>query len=428
MWVDQMAPQFRSLADTLNVNYRRFIRTTDLDHQKAVIHVWKKLMDKGDIYLGRHTGWYCQSEEAFYPLRETIIDPISGRRVSQTTGKELTWIEETNYLFRLSKYRDDICKWLQNAAAIVPPQRANDLWQYLEDEDNFRDFSVSRRREAVTWGIPVPGHEEQLIYVWLDALTNYLTVGGLSDGFEDNHVTVPTIQVLGKDILKFHAIYWPALLLALNLPLPHRLIVHGHWLQGGKKISKSVGNVVDPLDLKNKYGLDAVRYYLLKASRLDSDCQFGEDRLVGTVNNELVNQLGNLINRAFTPAFLNTARGHYEQQSATALVEVCNETKMKTIQCYQEYNFSGGLEHAMAILRQANGYFTTLAPWRPNIDTTELAQVLANIRFACKTYADLLYPICPILSGTIKDRLEQDPIESFYNEQVIPRLILKEGS
>jgi methionyl-tRNA synthetase len=392
----------------LGIKPSRFIRTTDVDHQQAVQYLWSALRDRGDIYLGAHSGWYCSSEETFYSLHELESLP-SGQRQTIKTKKLVQWVEEPNYLFRLSKYRQNIVDWLRSGRVeIIPNGRLNDLWGFLEDKQwESSDLSVSRKFGPASWGIPVPGDPQQVVYVWLDALANYLTVLGYPHAGAHR---VPDVHVIGKDIFKFHAIYWPAFLMSAGLPLPRQLVVHGHWTVDGMKISKSLGNSVDPVELVDRFGSDALRYYLLREGRLDGDNDFSTAHLIHTVNADLVNQLGNLCARAFTSQFLEAAsNGNGEAWEVSDEVKnLVSEVVLETSSLFGRADFSRGLEILQKLLRIANGRFSDQKPWKltgSSVDKDRLARLLADLSFICHAFAFMASPIIPKISASVLEKI-----------------------
>jgi methionyl-tRNA synthetase len=395
-----VSARFRELAKVLHVELTRFIRTTDYDHQVAVQHLWRRLVNSGDIYQGAHAGWYCISEEAFYPEHELSF--YDGRKVVKATGKLVTWVEEASYMFRLTKYREQIREWL--GSAIIPSSRFNGLREYLSDPNLFKDISVSRKISTAKWGIPVPDDPEQLIYVWLDALTNYLTCTGYPS--QEN---TPDIHVIGKDILKFHAVYWPAFLLAAKLPLPKQLICHGHWTRDGTKMSKSLGNTVDPMEVVEQFGVDAVRYFLLKNSKLDGDADFDDGALVRTVNTELVNQLGNLLSRAFTPRFLSAIGDQGAANPSANVKGIVFKVLEHSSASFDRHDFGVGLETLQSILQSANRLFSEAEPWNLlETDPSLIRQTLSDVAYMVTAYCIALQPVAPILTTKALDMLRVD--------------------
>jgi len=280
---DTQAARFKSLFGSLQTTEDRFIRTTEAAHQVTVHSVWEALCAAGHIYKGAHQGWYSVSDEAYYtemqvrkeeassavPAGGEVPHPQAAGMVSIETGSPVSWVSEENYMFRLSAFQQPLLAWLDaHSDAVMPPSRHAEVRSFVEG--GLRDLSVSRARTAVSWGIPVPGDEEHVIYVWLDALTNYLTACGHPEAEEITYAAPgmwpAKFQVVGKDILRFHAVYWPAFLMALGLPLPQHIVAHGWWTREGKKMSKSIGNVVDPSVLVETYGSDQVRFYLCRES------------------------------------------------------------------------------------------------------------------------------------------------------------------
>ena len=305
---DEVSMSFRKIFDSFDVKYDKFVRTTQPDHVTTVQDAWSRMRDNGYIYEGEHSGWYCESEESFLTEKElTILE--DNKRVSKTTGNPALFVTEKNYMFRLSSIQSDILKWLEdNPDVIVPSSRYNEVKQFVSS--GLRDISISRPRDRVPWAVQVPDDPEHSIYVWLDALMNYLTTTIYCDQDDDWKEAWPaSAQVVGKDILRFHAVYWPAFLMAMNLPLPRRLVAHGHWTIERVKMSKSLGNVVDPLKLLEQgYSVDAVRYFLLRDGGIASDGDFSETQLVNRYHSELADTLGNLVSRCAYSLCLRTIR------------------------------------------------------------------------------------------------------------------------
>lgn len=283
--VDRVSQNFKVLAETFNVLPDRFIRTTDEDHLNAVQSFWKLMESKGLIYKSSHSGWYSVSDEAFYPESQVheIVDDKTGKRkkVSIETNNEVFFHEEENYFFRLSNFREQLIEHLQqNPNFVYPSQKAVELLKLLQEE-KLEDLSVSRPSSRLSWGIEVPNDPSQKIYVWFDALINYITAAGYPDlpKISQDCIWPALTHIVGKDIMRFHCVYWPAFLMAAGLPLPKEVLVHSHWLSQGVKMSKSLGNVVDPMDLAAHYGADPTRLYLMEQANIGTDCRFSEDAL-----------------------------------------------------------------------------------------------------------------------------------------------------
>lgn len=307
---DQHALQFKTLCDAANISYDRFIRTTDEDHKEVVRYVWDKLNRFGYIYETTHEGWYCVSDETFYPESQIqkVLDPSTGmtKIVSCETGKEVEWTSETNYHFKLSAFQESLLQhYRENPGAIVPKQRMTSIVK--EIESGLKDLSISRPTSRLSWGIRVPDDESQTIYVWLDALFNYLTMTGypFTDGHDPITIWPPDCQVIGKDIIRFHTIYWPAFLMALNLPLPKRFLSHAHWTMNNEKMSKSAGNGVNPFFAMDRYGIDGVRFYMAYNGGIVDDAMYENGLVAETYNHLLKGGLGNLVQRVFKSKHLN---------------------------------------------------------------------------------------------------------------------------
>ncbi|MCA9647115.1 MAG: methionine--tRNA ligase, partial [Myxococcales bacterium] len=286
---DEHSARFRSLFDTMKLSYDRFIRTTEDEHARVVRTLFETLRERGDIYLGEYEGWYAASDEAFY-TDEEIQD---GKVIS--TGATVEWVAERSYFFRLSAYRERLLQWYrENPECIRPEARYNEVYSFVEGE--LHDLSISRT--TFDWGIPVPGDPEHVMYVWLDALTNYITgVGAFSDAPEWTTFWPCDVHLIGKDILRFHAVYWPAFLMSAGLPLPRTIFAHGWWLNEGVKMSKSLGNFIDAFELLERAELDVLRYYMLREVSFGNDGNFSYRNLLVRNNSELADNLGNLVNR-----------------------------------------------------------------------------------------------------------------------------------
>lgn len=297
--VDRVSQNFVQMAKAVDIEYDRFIRTTDADHIAAVKHFWNIAMEKGLIYKGSHSGWYSVSDEAFYPANQVtdVVDAKTGetKKVSIETQSEVVYQEEENYFFRLSAFRDRLLEFLElNPTFVLPKQKHTQLVTELKLE-TLSDLSVSRPSWRLKWGIRVPNDDSQRIYVWFDALVNYLTAAGYPN-VETQKLTWPPVHIVGKDIMRFHCIYWPIFLMAAEIELPKQVIVHSHWLSEGFKMSKSLGNVVDPLELAEYYDPEPLRMYLMEQSNLGTDCNFSESAFFNH-RNKLINKWANIASR-----------------------------------------------------------------------------------------------------------------------------------
>ncbi|KIW84582.1 methionine-tRNA ligase [Fonsecaea pedrosoi CBS 271.37] len=319
LFCDHHAEQFKALCDAANIDYDRFIRTTDEDHKDVVRYVWEELNRAGFIYEAKHEGWYSVSDETFYPSTQVhkVLDPSTGitKIVSIETGKDVEWTSEMNYHFRLSEFQAPLLKYYENhAGAIVPKQRM----AFIMDEirSGLKDLSVSRPSSRLTWGIQVPGDESQTIYVWLDALFNYLTMTGYPfvNRNDANMMWPPNCQVIGKDIIRFHTIYWPAFLMALNLPVADRFLTHAHWTMNNEKMSKSAGNGVNPFYAMDRFGVDCIRFFMAHNGGIVDDATYDNSFIEETYNHLLRGGLGNLIHRVYKSK-------HFDVRGAVKLVK-----------------------------------------------------------------------------------------------------------
>ena len=294
---DEISKTFRDLSSTLNLSNTDFIRTTEDRHIKSVQNLWKILEKKNEIYLSKYSGWYSVSDEAFYG--EDEIKEENGINVSSVSGSKVEWVEEESYFFKLSNWENKLLKFYEeNPKFILPKPRRNEVINFVKS--GLKDLSISRK--SFSWGIKVPNNSDHVIYVWLDALTNYISALNYPDTKNNKYKNFwpANVHMIGKDILRFHAIYWPAFLLAADLPPPKRVYGHGWILSGEEKMSKSKGNILDPLEIVDKYGLDPLRYYLLKEVSFGSDGNISQEKLESCINSDLANNYGNLCQRVIS--------------------------------------------------------------------------------------------------------------------------------
>ena len=301
-FTDNVSTSFKKLASKLEINNTDFIRTTEDRHIKSVKHLWNILVNKGDIYIDKYSGWYSIRDEAFYSNDE-IIEDKNGKKLAPN-GSEVEWLEEPSYFFKLSSWQDKLLKFYEkNPNFISPKSRYNEVLSFVNG--GLEDLSISRT--TFNWGIQVPDNEDHVIYVWLDALTNYISALDYPNKDSKNWKSFwpADIHVVGKDILRFHAVYWPAFLMAAELEVPRKIYAHGWWTVDGKKMSKSTGNVVSPEVIIDKYGLDQFKYFLLREVRFGQDGDFSEEALIKRVNSDLSNDYGNLAQRVLTFIYKN---------------------------------------------------------------------------------------------------------------------------
>lgn len=431
----EVSDRFKHLFRSCDISYTDYIRTTEEKHRQAVEHFWTSLQAKGFIYKGSYEGWYSTQDESFLtPSQVGDATDSSGKntKVSLESGHQVEWMKEDNYLFRLSAFRSQLHDWLrENPKAVQPERFYQAVLQWLQDD--LPDLSVSRQRSRLQWGIPVPGDPEQTIYVWLDALVNYLTVVG----YPHTHAQWwgATHHVVGKDILKFHAIYWPSFLLAAGLPLPQSIHVHSHWTVGGKKMSKSLGNVVDPLERSQRFTIDGMRYFLLRQGVPDSDCDYDDDKVVKLLNSELADSLGGLLNRCTAPAlnpaqiypefstdcFPSASSGEYSGRAVAEdyhLLESVAGLPAVVEQHYENMLVYKALEAISNCVRQTNGFIQRHAPWKlDRLDSGDQRwlDTILHVSLEClRVYGILLQPVVPQTADRLLSRLGVGPGERMW--------------
>jgi methionyl-tRNA synthetase len=405
-FADGVSAQFRAVADALDVSYDDFIRTTEDRHKRACTVLWERIAAKGDIYLGEYEGWYAVRDEDFYGEDELTV-LADGTRIAPT-GAPVERVREPNYLFRLSAYQDRLlAHYAANPDFIGPPARRNEVLSFVRA--GLRDLSVSR--SSFRWGIPVPGDPDQVMYVWLDALANYLTAVGYPDETAPRWPFWPAnLHLVGKEIARFHAIYWPAFLMAADLPLPRRVYSHGWWTVEGQKMSKSLGNVVDPLELARAYGVDALRYFLLREVPFGGDGDFSRAKLVGRLNVELANDLGNLAQRTLSLIARNLDGRLPAQEAPTeddaALLAAAAALPGAMGEQIARQALHEALEECWRVIRAANAYIDRQAPWAlRRTDPARMAAVLRILADALRGIATVLQPVMPGSAARMLDQL-----------------------
>lgn len=392
-FTDQVSENFRALSDVLNLDNDDFIRTTEERHKISVQNLWQRLIDNDEIYLSKYAGWYSVRDEAF--VAENEITEVNGLKFN-SYGSELSWVEEESYFFRLSKWQDRLLKFYEsNPDFVHPKSRLNEVKSFVSG--GLRDLSVSRT--TFNWGIDVPNDNKHIMYVWLDALTNYISALGFPDQESQKYKSYwPGIHVVGKDILRFHAVYWPAFLMAANIPLPNQIFGHGWILSGDEKMSKSKGNILDPIELINQYGSDEIRYYLMKDVIFGLDGKINLDNFKTTIN-DLANNIGNLSNRIFTILGKN-----YNCKIPTINQEhTINSSlivdKKKLINLMNNYEIHNYIKEIHSYSSTVNKYVNDNEPWNKKINSEQnIKNILFSSLFALRNIFILLYPIMPTVS------------------------------
>ena len=405
IFCDEVSKKFESLAKTLNLSNNDFIRTTEKRHHKAVRAIWNRLSDSGDIYLSKYTGWYSVSDEAYYTQDE--ITSENGKKISKSSGSTVDWFEEESYFFKLSAWQDKLLEhYEKNPGFISPKSRKNEIIQFVKSGLN--DLSVSRT--SFKWGIEVPNNDKHIVYVWLDALTNYISALNYPNTDDPLYKTFwpASIHVIGKDILRFHTVYWPAFLMAAKIPLPQKIFGHGWILSDDKKMSKSLGNILDPLEIINKYGIDQLRYYLTKEVSLGNDGNVSMENLKNCINNDLANNFGNLCQRVFSFIEKNCdAKLPTPSDLGSADLKLLDDLIMKVPELVSDMNNQNLNEYIKKVVEfsfQANKYFNDLEPWslkKTNIE--KMNTILFTIVTQIKNISILLSPIIPLSSEKILD-------------------------
>ncbi|MCC2665124.1 MAG: metG [Geminicoccaceae bacterium] len=401
-FTDRVSQRFRELAERMQISHDDFIRTTEARHKAGVQALWRELVRRDQIYLGTYAGWYSVRDESFYAESE-LDDGLA------PTGAPVEWVEEPSYFFRLSAWQEPLLRhYDEHPDFILPATRRNEVVRFVEG--GLQDLSVSRT--SFRWGTPVPDDPDHVIYVWLDALTNYMT--GI--GFPDTDATLyrtfwpADVHVVGKDILRFHAVYWPAFLLAAGLAPPRRVFAHGWWTNEGQKISKSLGNVIDPLQLIEEYGLDQTRYFLLREVPFGNDGDFSRGAMISRMNRDLANDYGNLVQRVLALIQRNCAGRLPEPGDLTGddrgLLEAAERLLDEVRAAMAGQALSRALESIFELVGTANRYVDVQAPWAlRKSDPARMATVLYVLAEAIRRLALLTQAFLPDASARILDQL-----------------------
>ena len=406
-FTDKVSQNFRDLARAMNFSHDDFIRTTEARHVRSCQALWERLVKNDQIYLGKYAGWYAVRDEAYY-AEDELTTGAGGRRIAPS-GAEAEWVEEPSYFFRLSAWQNRLLKFYdEHPEFIAPETRRNEVTSFVRS--GLRDLSVSRT--SFKWGVPVPNDPDHIMYVWLDALTNYITAAGFPDidGPTYRKFWPADLHMVGKDILRFHAVYWPAFLMAADLPPPRRVFAHGWWTNEGQKISKSLGNVIDPLALIERYGLDAVRYFLMREIPFGNDGDFSHRAMVNRMNGDLANDFGNLAQRVL--AMINrNCRGLVPEHGAFTgadqdLLDPAEGLYDRLAGEIGRQAFHTALESLWQVVAMANRYVDEQAPWAlSRSDPSRMATVLYVVADVVRRLAILAQPFMPDSCSRLLDQL-----------------------
>ncbi len=393
---DKISKTFRDLTKTLNLTNTDFIRTTEDRHKKTVQYLWNQLLKNDNIYLSNYSGWYSVSDEAFY--NDDEIEDLNGKKIAILSQSPVEWIEEESYFFRLSKWQKPLLEYYEkNPNFIAPISRRNEVISFVKS--GLKDLSVSRK--SFSWGIKVPNDDNHVIYVWLDALTNYLSALNYQNKNEElfKQFWPASLHLIGKDILRFHAVYWPAFLLAAKIDLPNKVYGHGWILSGDEKMSKSKGNILDPLKIIEEYGLDPLRYYLIKEVSFGNDGKISQERLEDCINSDLANNYGNLCQRVTTFAIKNcNGKIPSEIKFLEEDLKILNKYKDNLDILRKEIdkqNINFYIDFIVKSLFDANKYFNDQEPWKKKKDLIRLNTITYTTLEIVRKISFLLNPIIP---------------------------------
>ncbi|KKC04557.1 methionine--tRNA ligase [Mycobacterium nebraskense] len=413
---------FQRVQEALNVSFDRFIRTTDPDHYEASQEIWRRMSAAGDIYLDNYSGWYSVRDERFFFEAETALLE-DGTRVAVETGAEVTWTEEQSYFFRLSAYADKLLAHYEaNPGFIAPEVRRNEVISFVSG--GLADISISRT--SFDWGVPVPDDPKHVMYVWVDALTNYLTGAGFPDTESPlyRRYWPADLHMIGKDIIRFHAVYWPAFLMSAGIELPRRVFAHGFLHHRGEKMSKSLGNVVDPVALAETFGVDQVRYFLLREVPFGQDGNYTEDAIITRINTDLANELGNLAQRSLSMVAKNLGGVVPEPGELTAadadLLATADGLLERVRASFDGQAMHLALEAIWLMLGEANKYFSAQQPWvlrksDSEADQKRFTTVLYTTCEAVRIAALLVQPVMPDSASKLLDLLGQTPEQRSFD-------------
>jgi methionyl-tRNA synthetase len=403
----EMSGYFKEMDEKLNISFDRFIRTTEPAHHRASEAIWQAMADAGDLYLGRYEGWYSVRDEAYYDEKE-LVEGESGEKLSPQ-GTAVEWTVEESWFFRLSAYQDRLLDhYRAHPDFIRPESRRNEVLRFVEG--GLSDLSISRT--SFDWGVRVPGSDNHVMYVWLDALTNYITALGYPDDTEAWRRYWPAdLHVIGKDVVRFHAVYWPAFLMSAGIALPKQVFGHGWLLSRGEKMSKSVGNVVDPNDLVAAFGVDSLRYFLLREVTFGQDGSYSGEAIVTKVNADLANSFGNLAQRTLSFIARNCdgelpTGGKRDPADEALLALVSQVTRRDVPAHFEALQLSQGIEGWLKAVFACNQYIDAQAPWAlRKSDPERMKAVLATLYVAIRDLAIVIAPIVPAASSRLLDTM-----------------------
>ena len=405
-FTDRLSADFQAMTRMMGISNDAWIRTTEERHKRSCAELWRRIEAAGDIYLGFYEGWYAVRDEAFYDEDE-LTTAADGSKTAPS-GAPVEWVREPSYFFRLAAWQDRLLRFYeQYPDFIAPTSRRNEVMSFVRG--GLRDLSISRT--TFSWGIPVPGAPDHVMYVWLDALNNYVTACGFPDETDKLwHFWPADVHMVGKDIIRFHAVYWPAFLMSAGLPPPRRVSSNGWWVVDGEKMSKSLGNVVEPRKLVETYGLDQVRYFLLREKPFGADGSMSHQAIVSRINVELANDLGNLAQRSLTLIARNCGgvlpgRGVVAGDDA-GLLEAAAALPGLLRRCMDQQTFHEGVEEVWKVIRAANGYIDRQAPWAlARTDKARMGAVLRVLADALRAIATVLQPFMPGSMARMLDQL-----------------------
>ena len=419
---DEISKTFENLTKTLNLSNTDFIRTTETRHKNSVQNLWSILEKNKQIYPSKYSGWYSVSDEAFYNEDEVVEN--NGTKVAKVSGSIVEWVEEESFFFKLSEWEKPLLDFYdKNKNFILPESRRNEVISFVKS--GLKDLSVSRK--TFSWGIKVPSDEKHVVYVWLDALTNYLSSLKYPDTNNDlfKNFWPADLHIIGKDILRFHAIYWPAFLLAANIDPPKRVYGHGWILSGDQKMSKSKGNILDPLEIINIYGLDSLRYYLLKEVSFGNDGNISEEKLENCINSDLANNFGNLCQRVLSFADKNCSsnipKHKFNKDDLSILNSITDLDKIRSYIDNQDINQY--MSFILDRLFASNKYFNDQEPWKKKEDNLRLSTIVYTSIELIRKITILLYPVMPQTSIRVLNALnikeEEITISSLQENEIL---------